>query len=142
MEIVKKLKAEMLTARKAKDTKLVASIALVVSEIENIGKNDSNRETTDDEAIALIKKMVLRNEELIGYMDAGPAKEKLENEVVFLQKYLPCMTTMDDVEDFIDEQMANGADNIGRLMGALKKEYGQSVDMKAAGAIVRQKLNM
>lgn len=138
--MIDQIKADMLTARKAKKSKLVSSMALLISEIERIGKNDGNRATTKDEAIAVIKKMVLRGQELHNYLDVGPMRDATEAELEMLNGYLPTMVTEDDVKAFISDKIDDGATHIGQLMGALKKEYGQTVDMKAAGGIAKQML--
>ena len=134
------LKADMMTARRAKESSKVASYALIISEIEKVGKNDGNRKTTNDEAIALIKKMVIRNEELAGYTEVGPARDKIDAETEMMRKYLPLMITPEAVETFINDLVSGGVSNIGQIMGSLKQEYGQAVDMKAAGGIARNAL--
>ena len=136
MTVIEQIKADMLVARKAKDKANAALYALVLSEIDGIGKNDGNRATTNDEAIVVIKKMVTRNNGMIDHL-SGDMLKRVMDENLMLSKYLPAMINMTEVEQFVDDLIVGGNANIGAVMGAIKKKYGQSVDMKAAGKYVR-----
>lgn len=135
--IINKLKEELLKARKNKNTNLVSSVALMISEIEKVGKNDGNRETTDDEAVALLKKMVQRNNETLEYLGAGPMRDKYSQEVDLMQKYIPSQVSDEEVTEFVKRYISENGKNMGAIMGALKDEYGSRVDMKSASGIVR-----
>lgn len=64
-----------------------ADLLIVLSgEVQMVGKNDGDRETTDEEAMALIRKFLKGVEENLTHR---PGDEKLLNEKAVLEEYLP-----------------------------------------------------
>ena len=57
MTIAEQIKAASLTARKARDTVASALLTTLLSDVVMIGKN-AGRETTDAEAVAIVKKFI------------------------------------------------------------------------------------
>ena len=58
MSLIQDIKSASLVARKARETKKAESLITLYSEASMIGKNDGNRESTDAETIAVIKKFI------------------------------------------------------------------------------------
>ena len=63
--IVNQLKQDRVQARKDRDPTLTSFLTTVYSEVVTVGKNDGNRETTDQETIAVLKKYIKRADEMI-----------------------------------------------------------------------------
>ena len=108
------IKAQVLELRKEKDP--LAPFGLwLVSEIEKVGKNKSNRETTEDECIQLLKKL----------------KDTLSNEteIAFVSTFIPAMLSDEEVVMFFRE---NDYTSLKEAMPALKRTYGSKVDMRRA----------
>ena len=136
--IIKQLDALKLQARKSKQP--TAFLSLLISQINLIGKNDGDRETTDDEALRVLKKMIAANEETISVLDTGAQLDALQAEVDVMTPFLPQMVDEATVQAYIDELVSGGANNIGALMGGLKKKFGSTIDMKLANPLVRAAL--
>ena len=94
-----------------------------IAEVAKIGK-DKHRETTEEEAIQYIKKVVQRLEE-DEYADPV--------EIAVLSKLLPAMATEEEVRAFLD---TIDTSNKGATMKAVREKYGALVDMKMVSGMV------
>lgn len=138
MTILNDIKKKSIELRKNK-SQIASFSSFVVSEIENIGKNNGNRLTTDDEAISVIKKMIDRNKSNISLAKDGYVILKLEVENDLLRSFLPEMASDEEIENLLRREFGLEIPmNKGIAMGAIKKKFGSLVDMKQAGSIVSQ----
>jgi len=138
MTKIDEIKTKSMELRKNK-SELASFSSFVLSEIVNIGKNDGNRETTEDEVISAIKKMIEKNKSSIPMTKDGYAKMKLEAEIDFLRSFLPEMVSEDEICKFLrDEFGLEKPLNMGIAMGAIKQKFGSLVDMKQASSIVKE----
>ncbi len=138
MSILEKIKADRLAARKAKETDNVAYLNFLIGEIEKIGKNAGNRETTNDEAITVLKK-TLNNVDSTILANAKDVPFDLIHEKHYLESLLPAMVGEDVVKARINSLIKSGG-NKGSIMKDLRAEYGATIDMKTAGAFADEAL--
>jgi len=137
MSIIEKLKKESLRLRKERSP-VSASIVFALSEIEKIGKNAGNRETTEDEAIRVIQKIVTTINENLKHADSGRAIH-LNYEKVILESVLPEMTTEDEIRSKIVFTFdCVQVRNKGEIMKWAKSHWGSRVDMKLVGKIASE----
>lgn len=125
--ILQELKKKSIELRKAK-SELASFSVFLIAEIEKVGKNDGNRETTNDEAIKVLQKMVKNLTGVPGVSEA---------EIAFIEEYLPQQVSEEELREFI---VTLNAGNIGAVMGAVKKHYGATADMKVASKIAKEVL--
>ena len=71
MSIVTNIKAASLQARKDRNAPKAALLSTLLGEVQMIGKNNGNRESTDGEAIAVIKKMLNNTTETLNILFAN-----------------------------------------------------------------------
>ena len=64
MSIIETLKSESIKYRKARSP-FATTVVFILSEVQKIGKNAGNRETTEPEAIQVIKKLLTTAEDNI-----------------------------------------------------------------------------
>jgi len=146
MSLLSEIKKDQLQARKDKNAITATLLTTLIGEAAMIGKNAGNRESTDDEVVAVIKKFIKNNTELMnivnpetnGYVDA-----KTENE--FLAQYVPSQMTEEELRVAIQEQIRT-LDKIspklmGSVMGWLKEKYVGHYDGKLASKIVKELLS-
>ncbi len=143
MSLLIQIRADRDAARKAGDKSRVASLTTLYSEAATVGKNNGNRESTDDETISVIKKFVANGTETLGHLRAKKGADPaavahLESEIAVFSGYLPAMVKEDDIRAFIQTTIAGGANAIGPVMGAVKKQFGASADMKIASRIAKE----
>ena len=141
MSVIEKLKAESMRLRKDRSP-VAASIVFALSEIEKVGKNNGNRQTTEDEAIKVIQKLVVTINENLKHADTGRSIH-LNYEKNVLESVLPQMATDEEVTAFLKAKyvFAQAADDMprkGEIMKALRDEFGALVDMKKAGQLVTE----
>ena len=58
MSILNTIKNDNVTARKSRDIITSSLLSTLYAEAVNVGKNDGNRETSDKETLAVIKKFI------------------------------------------------------------------------------------
>lgn len=140
MTVLENLKKASLQIRK--DRSPLASFSVfTISEIEKIGKNDGNRQTTDAEAIQYVKKQIQKSNETLGIIQDPDKKDLLNSEIALLETLLPTMASDQDVVDFLGS-LNIGAMNKGQIMGEVKKKFGVLVDMKSVGTILKDTYNV
>ena len=141
MTIIEKLKQERIEARKNKDNALSSFFALVISEVEKIGKDAGNRLTTEDESVRVIEKTIGNIEQNM-VVTSDVIKNELAMQISILKKYIPEKVSEDVVRQFIVDLYKDNPDiNKGIFMKELKGKFGSSVDMKVTGSIVDEVLN-
>jgi uncharacterized protein YqeY len=137
MSVIEKLKSESLALRKTKNP-VAASITFALSEIEKVGKNGGNRETTEDEAIKVIQKLISTIDENLKLNINDGRKIALNFERNILSGVLPQMASEADVRAFLQESYVDIKPTKGDVMKTLRFKFGAKIDMKRAGEIVTE----
>lgn len=138
MSVIEKLKAESIALRKTRSP-IAPSILFALSEIEKVGKNNGNRETTEDEAIKVIQKLIITIDENLKLVTDENRKTALTVERQVLSGVLPQMASDDEVRNLLKEILGDEPPkNKGIAMKVIRDEYGAKVDMKRAGEIVTE----
>lgn len=144
--LLDQIKADQLEARKNRNVApndLKASLLTTLySEAAMVGKNDGNRQSTDQEVIAVIKKFLKGVEETLAASEEVNTFALYEKQV--LLSYLPTQMTEDELSVAIDKIVAdNGFDSakqMGLVMKELKAQYDGQFDGKVASGLVKSKL--
>lgn len=121
--MIKELQAKTMQLRKARSP-FASTMLFHLSEIQKIGKNGGNRDTTDDEAIQYTKKAVQKLKE-----QPTPIPQEIE----LLEDLLPALAAEDEVKEFLK---TIDTSNKGVTMKALKEHFGPLVDMKMASKLL------
>lgn len=133
MNIIEKMRTQRKEALKAKND-MASFINYVIAKIDGVGKSNGNRETTEDEALRVIKKLVDETEQMI------KTSPNANRELAFLKQFMPDMANPEELEKFILDEIENGANHIGKLMGAVKAKFGETADMKLASQLAKKHL--
>jgi uncharacterized protein YqeY len=132
MSVEFKLKDLIKQARLAKST-MLPFLQFVLSEIQKIGKNKGNRDTTEDEAVSVVKKMI-ENSKSNAEANKSIAHE-VEKEINILTSILPAMVDTDTIAQLVDNYVGTtDTPSKGELMKMLKSKYGSLIDLKLAGS--------
>ena len=132
---------------KSGDKRKVEIIRFILSHLKNEEK-EKKRNLDRSETIQILKKLLKRNQESFDQFNkAGrddlAAKEKEEIDVI--QGYLPEEMSEEDVIKIIKETISSsGASSIkemGKVMGLVKKNHGDDVDMSLVSKHVKLLLN-
>lgn len=139
--ILQKINSDKLFAMKNKDTLKYNLLCSLYAECYNIGKNSGNRETTDDECYAVIKKFIKNNTENIQLITDSRITEKFLIENAILTNYLPKQLTNLELEHIISDYIKSGLNSVGNIMSKLKLEYANQYNNKEASLIIKGKIN-
>ena len=149
MSLIAKIKDDLVAARKARtDSIRIALLTTLASEIANFGKNEGNRETRDEEALAVLRKFVKNADlTLANLVNAGRDTGAIHAEISILKEYLPKAPDAGELEAAIRDIVA-GAENSnakpgalrGLVMKGLKERFGDRFDGASAGPVVARVL--
>lgn len=146
MSLIDQLKDQMKKAMLAKEKAKLGTIRLALAAIKQI-EVDTRETLTDDQAIAVLTKMVKQRRDSIAQYEAAnrPELAAIEaEEIQVIETFLPKPLSEEEVAAIIDETIAQvGAStmaDMGKVMGALKVKVQGRADMGAIGALIRAKL--
>lgn len=132
--LVNQIKADSIQAMKDKDTAKLATLRLLIAELEKEKVAHKLTEVTglsDAQAEAVISRQVKKlNKEMEAYIKVGQGVEKQEAEKVLLQSYLPKQLTDEELTEIIVE-IGTSVLNSGQQIGQALKEVAQRVKGKA-----------
>ena len=146
------IETEYKNALKAKDKSKISTYRLILSSIKDLditNRSGPNKKETDDEDIKkLLKKMVKQRAESIEIYKKNNRTDLLEveqNEHDILTGFLPKQLSEEETkkicEQIISKTGAASIKDMGKVMGALKKEYSDEIDFAKAGSLIKELLN-
>ena len=151
MSLQIKIETKLNEALKTKDKKTYSTLRLVVAAIKDtmIAKKIRDKQTLpDNELILLLKKMVKQRNDSCDAYRKGGRNELLENEMSeikiineFLPKQLSEEKTKQICLDTIKTVGASSVKDMGKVMGALKKQYSDVLDFSKVSKIIKDNLN-
>jgi len=146
-----RLKEALTTAMKAKDTRRVSTVRLILAAIKDRdiaarGGDDSDG-VSDDEILDILQKMVKQRQDSIAHYEQGGRLElaqQEQEEIDIVQEFLPEQLTGDAMSAAISEVLAetgaSGVKDMGRVMAALKERFAGQMNFSEAATIVKQQL--
>ena len=146
------IETEYKNALKSKDKIKISTYRLILSSIKDLdilNRSGPNKKETDDEDIKkLFKKMVKQRAESIEIYKKNNRSDLLEieqNEYDIISNYLPKQLSDEDTKKICEETIsklgASSIEDMGKVMGELKKNYADELDFAKAGALLKQLLN-
>jgi uncharacterized protein YqeY len=137
--LINKLRSDLLLARKNRHPVSTSLLTALVGETTMIGKNAGNRETTDDEAIAMIRKFLKNAEETLArQIESNRQIDVTKHEIEILKDYLPQQLSLEDIHNIVVNMKANDPKlSVGTAMKLLKEQHGGKYDGKIASGIVK-----
>ena len=152
MSLKETIETEYKNALKAKDKSKISTYRLILSSIKDLditNRSGPNKKETDDEDIKkLLKKMVKQRAESIEIYKKNNRTDLLEveqNEHDILTSFLPKQLSEEETkkicEQIISKTGAASIKDMGKVMGALKKDYSDEIDFAKAGSLIKELLN-
>ena len=150
MSLQSKIENKLSEALKAQDKKIYSTLRLIIAAIKDtiIAKKIKDKNILpDNDLIALLKKMVKqRNDSCEAYKKAG-RKELLENElseIAIINKFLPKQLNDEEMKKICLEKIkqlgASSIKDMGKVIGALKKEYSDVMDFSKVSQVIKENL--
>ena len=146
MELKNKITEDMKAAMRAKDTARLGTVRLLLSAMKQ-KEVDERVVLTDADILAIIDKMVKQRRESIAQFEKAGRNDLADGEkaeIVVLSTYLPQQLSEAEVAAAIaaaiSETGANGAKEMGKVMGLLKSRLAGKTDMGKVSGLVKAKL--
>lgn len=146
MSLKARLKEQQILAMRAKDKARLGTIRMLLAAIKQI-EIDTKVELNDDEVTAVVIKSVKQRKDSIAQFEKANRTDLAEvekAELAILQEFLPQPLTSDEVKALIEQAVAssgaNGMQDMGKVMGLLKKDIQGRADMGEVSALVRAAL--
>ena len=152
MSLRAQLTDAMKEAMKAKDTKRLSTVRLILAALKDrdiAARSETNKELVgDDDILTLLAKMIKQREESATAFDAGNRPELAANErdeIAVIRTFMPAQ--MDDaamkaaVAKVIAESGAASIKDMGKVMAVLKERFAGQMDFSKASAATKDALS-
>ena len=150
MSLKKQIEEKLNKALKEKDKNIYPTLRLIVSSIKDAeiaNRTKQDKQMTESDITSILKKMIKqRNESCEVYKKAGRA-ELLDNEIkeievinTFLPKQLSDDETKKICEETVKSVGAASMKDIGKVMGALKSKYSDTLDFSKVNSLIKETL--
>ena len=145
-----RLTAEMKEAMKAGEKQKLSTVRMIQAALKDrdiAARGEGKGETSEEEILALLQKMIKQRQEAAGVYEQGGRPELAESEraeAEIIQTFLP--QQLDEAEmrtaiaDAIAETGAESPKDMGKVIGALKGKYTGRMDFGRASALVKDAL--
>lgn len=147
--LLDKLKQDQLSERKlAINTPVphktrATLLTTLIGEASSVGKNDGNRESSDEEVIAIIKKFIKNIDEVIVNSIGTNLQAQMEKQI--LMAYLPKQLSEAELEDYVRKTVhglnVTSMKDMGLVMKDLKAHRDGEYDGKMASQVVKKVLS-
>jgi uncharacterized protein len=137
-----RLRADLNTARRARDRLRTAVLSMTLSELRN-REIELGREAVDADVLEVVGRAMKRRREAADQIrQAGRPElaEKEEAEAAILMAYMPAQLGEDEVRAMVRDAIAAGAANVGAVMSAIMPRLKGRFDGKETNRIVREEL--
>ena len=151
MSLKDKIETNYKNSLKSKDKAAISTYRLILSSIKDIdiiNRSGPNKKETDDEDIKkLLKKMIKQRVESIDIYKKNNRPDLLEveqKEYAILSSFLPKQLSEEETKNICNEVVkklnATSIKDMGKVMGALKKEYSDNLDFSKPDLILKNHL--
>ena len=147
MSLAKKISEDVKNALKGGDKKKLSIARYIYSELKNfLIKENLDRDViklSDENVIKIIKTQLKQKKESLEFALQSKVQSKiddLEFDINYLNNFLPTLMDDDSTKDIIlDHIKKNNLENkdFGKIMGFLKQNYNNKIDMNLASKIIK-----
>ena len=147
MSLAKKISEDVKSALKGGDKKKLSIARYIYSELKNfLIKENLDRDViklSDENVIKIIKTQLKQKKESLEFALQAKVQSKiddLEFDISYLNNFLPTLMDDDSTKNIIlDHIKENNLENkdFGKIMGFLKQNYNNKIDMNLASKIIK-----
>ena len=147
MSLEKKIEEKLNESLKNKDKTVFPTLRLIISAIKDfkIASKVKEGSLKDQEIISILKKMnKQRNDSCAAYKKAGREDllKKEQEEISIINNFLPKQMSDEETKKIckrvIESLQAKSIKDMGKVMGALKKEYGDVLDFSKVSNFIKE----
>jgi len=146
MSLKERITEDMKAAMRAKDSERLSVVRLLLAAIKQ-REVDERIVLSDADIVAVIEKMLKQRRDSISQFQAGGRQDLVDQEqfeVKVLGAYMPQQLTEQDIEQAVDAVItaagAKSAQDMGKVMAALKPQLAGRADMAKVSALVKARL--
>ena len=149
MSIEKKIEEKLNESLKNKDKSVYPTLRLIISAIKDlkIASKIRDRRLKDQELISILKRMTKqRNDSCDAYKKAGREDllKKEQEEISIINNFLPKQMSDEETKNIckkvIGNLQAKSIKDMGKIMGVLKKEYGDVLNFSKVSSFIKELL--
>ena len=132
----------MNAARKAQDKDRTLVLGTIISNLKN-REIDLRRPATDDEVVDVVRKGIKIRREAVEQYTAGGRQDLVAAEqaqIRVLEEFLPPAVDPEEIRAAVRQAIADGARDLGKVMGQVLPRYKGRADGKLINQIVREEL--
>ncbi|HXJ00859.1 MAG TPA: GatB/YqeY domain-containing protein [Micropepsaceae bacterium] len=137
----------MKTAMKAKETKRLGTIRLMLADIQKQGITAKNENLSDDEMLTVLAKMIKQREDSATAYDQGGRPELAaaeRDEILVIREFMPKQMSDEETRAAVKEAIAaagaTSLKDMGKVMAALKERHTGAMDFGKASPLVKELL--
>jgi uncharacterized protein YqeY len=138
------LHAALTAARKSKNKDRTQLLGTVLAALKNRELEQNRAPTSDDVLDVLQKGVKMRRDSVEQYVAGG--REDLANqeraEIAIIEEFLPPAADPEDIRTAVRAAIADGATDIGKVMGRVVPQFKGRADGKVIQQIVRTELSL
>jgi len=137
-----RLRAAMNEARKQRDQARTLLLSTILSDLKN-RELELNHPPSDEETAEVLRRGIKKRRESVEvYEKVGRAEAAaIESaEIKVLEQYLPASIPPEEIRAAVQEAIAAGAKDMGKVMGAVMPKFKGRADGKLVNQIVREEL--
>jgi uncharacterized protein YqeY len=138
-----KIQNDLNTARKAQDKNAVLLLGTILADIKN-RRIEEKRELADAEVNEVLRKGIKKRRESIEMYDKAKRADLADREraeVTALEAYLPANVSDDEIRAAIKKVIAEGATNIGGVMGKVNPMFKGRAEGSTISRIAKEELS-
>ncbi len=147
MSLAEKITDDVKSALKGGNKKKLSIARYLSSELKNyLIKENLDRDLsklTDENFFKIVKTQLKQKKESLEFAEKASNSEKVEElnyDINYLQSYLPKLMNEEDtkkiIHNYIKDQGLNQSD-FGKIMGYLKKEFNNQIDLTLASKLIK-----
>ena len=147
MNLLEKMKSDLITAMKEKDKVTLETLRMVKGAIQ-MEEIKAKKELTDDDIALVIGKQIKTRKESIEEFKKGNREDlisKTTEEIKVLEKYMPEQLSTEEIDAIvtraISELGASISSDMGKVMGKVTPLLKGKADMGLVSKLVKDKLN-
>jgi hypothetical protein len=151
MSLAEKITEDVKSALKGGDKKKLSIARYLSSELKNyLIKENLVRELsnlTDESFYKIVKTQVKQKKESLEFAEKASDPEKVEEikyDIDYLNSYLPQLMSEDDTKKIIENYIKNKdltSTDFGKIMGYLKKDFNNQIDLTLASKLIKGYFN-
>jgi uncharacterized protein YqeY len=140
--LVDRLRAAMTEARKQRDQARTLLLSTIISDAKN-RELELNHPLSDDETVEVLRRGIKKRRESVEMYEKVGRTDMAATEaaeIKTLEAYLPAAVPPDEIRAAVREAIAGGAQDLGKVMGAVMPKFKGRADGKVINQIVREEL--